>query len=50
MKTKQLFMALALAMATHASAQTNQGGITVKMLDEIKGMQTSTASLHTTTS
>ena len=41
MKTKQLFMALALAMATHASAQTNQGGITVKMLDEIKGMQTS---------
>jgi hypothetical protein len=33
MKTKQLFMALALAMATHASAQTNQGGITVKMLD-----------------
>lgn len=41
MKTKQLFMALALAMATHASAQTNQGGITVKMLEEIKGMQTS---------
>lgn len=41
MKTKQLFMALALAMTTHASAQTNQGGITVKMLEEIKGMQTS---------
>ena len=41
MKRKQMLMILAMATAT-AMAQTNEGGISTQMLDEIKKSQTST--------
>lgn len=42
MKTRQIFAMLALAAAATAMAQTNEGGISTQMLDEIKKSQTNT--------
>ena len=41
MKRKQMLMILAMATVT-AMAQTNEGGISIQMLDEIKKSQTNT--------